>query len=84
MVQFSTIIKQFDEQGEKTGWTYIDISHAVAEKIKPGNGLYSWMSFPGWMAADQDFFQHLNTSGTPGPAGNQTWWLSFVDLQPPG
>ena len=37
MVQFSTIIKQFDEQGEKTGWTYIDISHAVAEKIKPGN-----------------------------------------------
>ncbi|MBC7826769.1 MAG: DUF1905 domain-containing protein [Chitinophagaceae bacterium] len=37
MVQFSAIIKQFARQGEKTGWTYIDIPHNFAEKIKPGN-----------------------------------------------
>lgn len=36
MVQFSTIIKQFGDQGEKTGWTYIDIPHTIAEKLKPG------------------------------------------------
>lgn len=36
MIQFSTIIKQFEKQGEKTGWTYIDIPHAMAERIKPG------------------------------------------------
>lgn len=36
MLQFFTIIKQFAEQGEKTGWTYIDIPHTVAEKLKPG------------------------------------------------
>jgi hypothetical protein len=37
MVQFSTIIKKFDEQGEKTGWTYIDVPHTIAAKLKPGN-----------------------------------------------
>jgi bifunctional DNA-binding transcriptional regulator/antitoxin component of YhaV-PrlF toxin-antitoxin module len=37
MVQFSTIIKQFGQQGEKTGWTYIDIPQEIAEKLKPGN-----------------------------------------------
>ena len=37
MVQFSAIVKQFSDQGEKTGWTYIDIPHAIAEKLKPGN-----------------------------------------------
>ena len=37
MVQFTTIIKQFDKQGEKTGWTYIDIPSDIAEKLLPGN-----------------------------------------------
>ena len=36
MIRFSTIIKQFTDQGEKTGWTYIDIPHTIAEKLKPG------------------------------------------------
>ena len=36
MIQFSTVIKKFNEQGEKTGWTYIDIPHTIAEKLKPG------------------------------------------------
>jgi hypothetical protein len=37
MVQFTTVLKKFDEQGEKTGWTYIDISAAIAQQLKPGN-----------------------------------------------
>lgn len=37
MVQFTTTIKQFDKQGEKTGWTYIDVPSEIAEKLVPGN-----------------------------------------------
>ena len=37
MVKFTTQIKQFGKQGEKTGWTYIDIPSKIAEQIKPGN-----------------------------------------------
>lgn len=37
MVTFTAIIKRFDEKGEKTGWTYIEIPAAIAGKIKPGN-----------------------------------------------
>ncbi|MBI1770125.1 MAG: DUF1905 domain-containing protein [Bacteroidetes bacterium] len=36
MIKFSTIILKFDKQGEKTGWTYIEISPAHAKKINPG------------------------------------------------
>lgn len=37
MISFNALIKRFDEKGEKTGWTYIEIPAAVAGKIKPGN-----------------------------------------------
>ena len=37
MVQFTTTIRQFDKQGEKTGWTYIDVPSDIAEKLMPGN-----------------------------------------------
>ena len=37
MVQFTTTIKQFDQQGEKTGWTYIAVPSDIAEKLIPGN-----------------------------------------------
>ena len=36
MIQFTTTIKQFDQQGEKTGWTYIEIPSDIAEKLMPG------------------------------------------------
>lgn len=36
MVTFKTIIEKFKKQGEKTGWTYISISHKIAQKINPG------------------------------------------------
>ncbi len=35
MIQFMTTIHKFDKQGEKTGWTYIEISAQQAKKLKP-------------------------------------------------
>ena len=35
MIEFTTTIHKFDKKGEKTGWTYIEISAAQAGKIKP-------------------------------------------------
>jgi hypothetical protein len=37
MVRFDTIILQFAEQGEKTGWSYIEIPADIAQQLKPGN-----------------------------------------------
>lgn len=37
MVKYTTVILKFDKQGEKTGWTYIEIPADVANKLKPGN-----------------------------------------------
>lgn len=36
MIQYTTIIKKFERQGEKTGWTYIEIPAAIANEILPG------------------------------------------------
>ena len=37
VVTFTTTIQKFDKQGEKTGWTYIVVSAAIATELKPGN-----------------------------------------------
>jgi hypothetical protein len=37
MIRFTTKILQFGEMGEKTGWSYIRIPAALAEKLMPGN-----------------------------------------------
>jgi hypothetical protein len=37
MVQYTTTIHRFEKQGEKTGWTYIEVPADIAQKIKPGN-----------------------------------------------
>ena len=37
MVQFSAIMQKFADQGEKTGWTYIEIPSDIALQLKPGN-----------------------------------------------
>jgi hypothetical protein len=37
MVDFTTIILQFADQGEKTGWSYIEVSADIAQQLKPGN-----------------------------------------------
>lgn len=36
MITFAAKIKRFNKQGEKTGWTYIDISPTQASKLNPG------------------------------------------------
>jgi hypothetical protein len=33
MIQFNTIIQKFDKKGEKSGWTYIEITAAQAKKL---------------------------------------------------
>ena len=39
MTTFQTFLKKFGEKGEKTGWTYIEISGPVAHEIKPNTKL---------------------------------------------
>ncbi len=36
MINLSTRIKKFGKLGEKTGWTYIEISAAQGQKLNPG------------------------------------------------
>jgi len=37
MITFDTIMLQFGDQGEKTGWTYVEIPADIAQQLKPGN-----------------------------------------------
>src|SRR5689334_5827061 len=37
MVRFTATMKKFEKQGEKTGWTYIEVFPDMVEKLKPGN-----------------------------------------------
>jgi hypothetical protein len=37
MVKFTAKIHQFAAQGEKTGWTYIEVPQDLAEALMPGN-----------------------------------------------
>ena len=64
MVQFTTTIKQFGNQGEKTGWTYIDIPSDIAEQLMPGNkkGFY--------VKGKLDSFSMKPTALLPMGAGN--------------
>ncbi|AWO01163.1 hypothetical protein DLD77_05390 [Chitinophaga alhagiae] len=36
MIKFTAILKKFDSQGEKTGWTYLEVPANLAAKLKPG------------------------------------------------
>jgi hypothetical protein len=36
MVAFTATIKKFGQQGEKTGWTYIELPAEMAEQLQPG------------------------------------------------
>ena len=35
MITYSATILKFDKQGEKTGWTYIEVPAAIADQLKP-------------------------------------------------
>lgn len=37
MIRFTAVIEKFEQQGEKSGWSYIAIPAELAEQIKPGN-----------------------------------------------
>lgn len=37
MISFKAILQKFDQQGEKTGWTYVLIPKKIAGQLKPGN-----------------------------------------------
>ena len=37
MVNYTTEILKFKEQGEKTGWTYIEVPADIAQQLYPGN-----------------------------------------------
>jgi len=37
MIRFTATLKRFAAQGEKTGWTVIEITPDLAEELKPGN-----------------------------------------------
>ena len=37
MVSYITTILQFKDQGEKTGWTYIEVPADIARQLSPGN-----------------------------------------------
>jgi Domain of unknown function (DUF1905)/Bacteriocin-protection, YdeI or OmpD-Associated len=37
MIKFTASLLQFAEQGEKTGWTYIEIPADIAQQLKPDN-----------------------------------------------
>lgn len=37
MVKFNAIIHRFEKQGEKTGWTYVEVPPDLADQLKPGN-----------------------------------------------
>lgn len=37
MVTFTATIHRFEKQGEKTGWTYVEVPPDLAQEIKPGN-----------------------------------------------
>ncbi|PAW95489.1 hypothetical protein CKK33_19070 [Mucilaginibacter sp. MD40] len=37
MIDYTTIIHQYGENGEKTGWTYVMVPFDVAQEILPGN-----------------------------------------------
>jgi hypothetical protein len=36
-VTFTTVLHRFKDQGEKTGWTYINMPATVSEQLLPGN-----------------------------------------------
>lgn len=37
MIEFVATIKKFDKQGEKTGWSYIEVPADLAQKLKKNN-----------------------------------------------
>ena len=37
MIKFKAVIQKYGEQGEKTGWTFVEIPEKLAQELFPGN-----------------------------------------------
>ncbi len=37
MIEFQSLIQRIDKKGEKTGWTFVEITEEQAQKLKPAN-----------------------------------------------
>ncbi len=37
MIRFNATIKKYGQQGEKTGWTFVEIPESLAQQLYPGN-----------------------------------------------
>lgn len=37
MVQFTAVINKYGQNGDKTGWSFIEVPEAIAEQLMPGN-----------------------------------------------
>lgn len=37
MVRFNAVLKQFDQNGDKTSWTFVEVPSKIAEQLFPGN-----------------------------------------------
>ena len=61
MIKFITTILKFDKQGEKTGWTYIEIPAILAEQLLPG----SKKSFRVKGKLDEHTIQQVRLQGIP-------------------
>ena len=57
MIKYTTILKKFREQGEKTGWTYIEMPAELAQQLKPNNK----KSFRVKISLDESHFEGVAT-----------------------
>lgn len=55
MISFLAKILRYEQQGEKTGWTYIEIPDGIPQQLKPGNK----KEFKGKGKLDQYRFQRM-------------------------
>lgn len=69
MVSFTAVLLQFEEHGDKTGWTYIEIPADVADLLFPGNK----KAFRVKGKLDDFSIQQINLS----PAGNGTFIMAI-------
>ncbi|MFN3940392.1 MAG: YdeI/OmpD-associated family protein [Chitinophagales bacterium] len=69
MPAFTTVIQKFDNQSEKTGWTYIVIPQKIAEQLLPGNK--KSFRVKGWI--DNYKISHVALM----PMGDNTFIMSF-------
>lgn len=64
MIQFTATIRKFEDQGEKTGWTYIDVPADLAQQLMPDNK--KAFRVKGWL----DEYQYEAVSLVPMGGGN--------------